>query len=184
MWTLTVYLPSRVFVVDIQSLSHVWLFVTPWIAARQTSLSPTISQSLPKFMSIDLVMWFNHLILCYPTPPPALCLSQHQGFFSSELTLCIRWPKYWSFNFSISPSNIQGWFPVELLVWSPLLSKGLSRVLQHHSLKASILRRSVFFMIIHIWLLEKVGKKAEESLNAHKPWLFTHMGQYRTLFWT
>ena len=96
----------------VQSLSHVWLLVTPWTAAHQASLSFTISWSLLKFMSIESVMPSNHLILCRPLLllPSAFPSS---WFFSSELVLHIRWPKYWSFNFSISPSNkYQGWFPL------------------------------------------------------------------------
>ena len=87
----------------VQSLSHVWLFATPCTVACQSSLSFTISQSLLKLMSIELVMPSRHLILCHP-----LLLSSvfpRIRVFSSELALCIRWPKYWSFSFSISPSN-------------------------------------------------------------------------------
>ena len=85
------------------SLSRVWLFVTPWIAAHQASLSFTISQSLFKLMSIELVRPFDHLILCRPL----LLLSIFPSIrvFSNESVLCIRWPKSWSFSFSISPSN-------------------------------------------------------------------------------
>ena len=88
----------------VQSLSHVRLFVTPWTAARQASLSITSSWSLLKFMSIELVIPSNHLILCCPLfLLPSIFPSIR--IFSSESALCIRWPKYWSFNFSISPSN-------------------------------------------------------------------------------
>ena len=92
----------EVFVV--QQLSQVRLFETPWTAACQASLSFTISQSLCKLMSIELVMPSNHLVLCHthlfmPSSVPSI------GVFSSESTLCIRWPKYWSFSFSINPSN-------------------------------------------------------------------------------
>ena len=89
---------SWFFVVAIQSLSHVPLFVTQWSPTRQASLSFTISQSFLKLMFIKMVMPSNHLVLCCPL---FLLLS----FFSKESVLCIRWPKYWSFNFSISPSN-------------------------------------------------------------------------------
>ena len=89
--------------VVIQSLSHVWLFVAPWTAAYQASLSFTISQSLLKLMSIDSVMRSNHLILCCPLLLPSIFPSIR--VFSSELVVCIRWPNYWSFGFSISPSN-------------------------------------------------------------------------------
>ena len=112
----------------VQSLSHVWLFATPWTAARQTSLSSAISQSLLKFMSIESVMLYNHFILCYPL----LLLPSifpNIRVFSNKLALCMRWPKYWSFSFIISPSNeYQGWFPLGLTGWISLLSKGLSRV--------------------------------------------------------
>ena len=89
---------------SVQLLSHVWLFMTPWTAACQASLSITNSQSLLKLMSIDLVMPFNYLILCCPLLPlPSIFPSIR--FFSIESLLCIRWPKYWSFSFSISPFN-------------------------------------------------------------------------------
>ena len=89
---------------SVQSLSRVRLFVTPWIAARQASLSITNSRSLLKLMPIESVMPSSHLILCrplllLPLIPPSIRV------FSSESTLCMRWPKYWSFSFSISPSN-------------------------------------------------------------------------------
>ena len=87
---------------SVQSLSRVQLFVTPWTAARQASLFITNSQNLLKLMSIELVMPSNHLILCCPLLPPAIFLSI--GVFSSESVLRIRWPKYWSFSFSIRPS--------------------------------------------------------------------------------
>ena len=89
---------------SVQSLSHVWLFVTPWITARQTSLSITNSRSSLRLTSIESVMPSSHLILCcplllLPPIPPSIRV------FSNESTLCMRWPKYWSFSFSISPSN-------------------------------------------------------------------------------
>ena len=88
----------------VRLFSHVWLFVTPWTAARQASLSLTISWSLLKLMSIESVMPSHHLILCHPLHLlPSIFPSIR--FFSNELVLCIRWPKYWSFSFSISPSN-------------------------------------------------------------------------------
>ena len=90
--------------VTVQSLIHVQLFVTPWTAARQASMSFTNSQSLLEFMSIESVMPSNHLILCRPfLLPPSNFLSI--WIFSNESALHIRWPKYWNFNFSISPSN-------------------------------------------------------------------------------
>ena len=87
----------------VQSLSRIQLFVTPWTAAQQVSLSLTISQSLPKFVSIKSVMLSNHLILSLPLLLPSVFPSIR--VFSNESGLCIRWPKYWSFSFSISPFN-------------------------------------------------------------------------------
>ena len=90
---------------SVQSLSRVRLFATPWIEAHQASLSITNSQSLPKLMSIESVMPSSHLILCHPLLLPSIFPSIR--VFSNESTLCMRWPKYWSFSFSISPSNEQ-----------------------------------------------------------------------------
>ena len=112
---------------SVQSLSHVWLFVTPWTAARQASLSITNSWSLLKLMSIELVMPSNHLILCFPLLLlPSIFPSIR--VFSSESVLRIRWPKYWSFNFSTSPSNEYLGHPLGCTGWISLQSKGLSRV--------------------------------------------------------
>ena len=88
---------------SVQSLSHVWFYATPWTAARQASLSITNSWSLPKPMSIESVMPYNHLILCWPLLLPSIFPTIR--VFSNELALRIKWPKYWSFSFSISPSN-------------------------------------------------------------------------------
>ena len=88
---------------SVQSLSHVRLFATPWTEARQASLSITNSQSSPKLLSIELVMPSNHLILCHSLLLPSICSSIR--VFSNESALRIRWPKYWSFSFNISPSN-------------------------------------------------------------------------------
>ena len=122
------FLPSaqRLFFlfVIVQSLSHVQLFVTPWTATCHASLSFTISWSLLKLMSIELVVLSNYLTLC-----SLLLLPSSIRVFSSESVLRIRWPGYWSFSFSISPSNyIQGWFPLGLTGLMFLQSKGLSRV--------------------------------------------------------
>ena len=92
------------FAESVQSLSHVQLFVTPWTAARQASLSITNSRSLLKLLSIESVMPSNHLILCRPLLLPPSILPSIR-VFSNESVLCIRWPKYWSFSFNISPSN-------------------------------------------------------------------------------
>ena len=112
---------------SVQSLSGVWLFATPWTAARQAFLSITNSLSLLKFMSIELVMPSNRLILCHPLLlPPSIFPSIR--VFSNESVLCNRWPKYWSFSFSILLMNIQDWFPWGLTGLISLQSKGLSRV--------------------------------------------------------
>ena len=111
----------------VQSLSRGWRFATPRTAARHASLSFTISQSLLKLMSVGSVMPSNHLILCHPLLHlPSIFLSIR--VFSNKSVLHIRWPKYWSFGFSISPSKkIQGWFPLGLTGLLSLLCKGLSR---------------------------------------------------------
>ena len=114
--------------ISVQSLSRVWLFATTWIASYQASLFITNSWSLLKFMSIELLMPSSHLILCHPLPllspiPPSIRV------FSSESTLCMRWPKYWSFSFNIIPSKEhQDWCPLEWTGWISLQSKGLWRV--------------------------------------------------------
>ena len=114
-------------VVGVQSLSHVWLSVTPWTAAHQASLPFTISWSLLKFMSIQLVMPSNHLILCCPLLPLPSIFSSIRVFFN-ESALSIRWPKYWSFSFSISPSDKYSGLTSFRIDVISLLSKGLSRV--------------------------------------------------------
>ena len=124
---------------SVQLLSCVRLFVTPWTTARQASLSITNSWSLPKLMSIESVIIQPPHSLLSPSPP-AFNLS-HIGVFSSESALCIRWPKYWSFSFSISPSSDysrQIFFRID---WFDLLEVQvtLKSFLQHHSSKASIL---------------------------------------------
>ena len=133
---------------SIQSLSRVRLLATPWTAARQASLSITNSQSLPKPMSIELVMPSNHLILhcpflLLPPIPPSIRV------FSNESALRIRWPKYWSFSFNISPSNEHPGLISFRVDWLDLLAvQGtLKSLLQHHSSKASILWQSAFFTV-------------------------------------
>ena len=133
---------------SVRSLSQVWLFVTPWIAARQAFLSITNAQTSFKLMSIELVMPSSHLILCLPLLllppiPPSLRV------LSNDSTLCMRWPKYWSFSFSIIPSKeIPGLISFRM-DWLDLLAvQGtLKSLLQHHGSKASILRHSVFFTV-------------------------------------
>ena len=121
--------------------------MNPWTAAHQASLSFTTSQSLLKFMFIELVMPSNHLVLCHPLLLPSIFLSIR--IFSNESVLHVRWPKYWSFSFSISPSNEQPGlisFRMDCLDL-PLVQGTLKSLLQHHSSKASILWCSVFFMV-------------------------------------
>ena len=144
---------------SVQSLSHVQLFATPWITARQASLSITNSWSLPKLMSIKSVMPSSHLILCHPLLllPPIL---PGIRIFSKESTLRMRWPKYWSFSFSKTPSNKhQDWSPFGWTGWISLQSKGLSRVfssttVQKHQFFGTQLS-SQSNSHIHTWLLEK-----------------------------
>ena len=127
-------------------LSCVRLFVIPWTAALQPSLSITNSRSLFKLMSIELVMPSNHLILCRPL---LLLLSVFPSIrvFSNESVLHIRWPKYWSFSFSISPSSEYSGLISFRIDWLDLAVQGsLKSLLQHHSSKASILQGSAFFI--------------------------------------
>ena len=132
---------------SIQSLSRVRFFETPWIAAHQASLSITNSQSSLKFMSIESVMPSSHLIchplLLLPLIPPSIRV------FSNESTLCMRWPKYWSFSLSLNPSNEHPGLISFRMDWLDLLAvQGTLRsLLQYHSSKASILRYSAFFTV-------------------------------------
>ena len=133
---------------SIQWLSHVQLFATPWTALCQSPLSITNSWSLLKLMSIESVMPSNHLILCHsllhlPSIFPSIRV------FSNESVLCMRWPKYWSLNFSISPSDEYSGVVFFRMDWLDLLEvQGtLKSLLQHHSSKASILHCSVFFIV-------------------------------------
>ena len=133
---------------SVQSLSHVRVFATPWTATRQASLFITNSQSLPTLMPIASVMSSNHSILCCPL----LLLPSvfpRIGVFSSELIPCIRWPNYWSFSFSVSPSNEHSG-----LIYSrmdrlelPAVQGTLKSLLQHHSSKESIFQCSAFFIV-------------------------------------
>ena len=133
---------------SVQSLSSVRLFATPWIATHQASLSITNSRSSPRLTSIELVMPSSHLILCrplllLPPIPPSIRV------FSIESTLRIRWPKYWSFSLSISPSNEHPGLVSFRMDWLDLLAvQGtLKSLFQHHSSKASILWSSAFFTV-------------------------------------
>ena len=143
--------------VGVQLLSCVGLFVTPWTAAHHASLSFTISRSLLKLMSIESVMPSNHLLLCRPLLLPSVFPSIR--VFSNELTLLLRWPKYWNFSFSISPSNEYSGLISLSIVWLDLLEvQGtLKSLLQHHSSKASILWLSAFFIVQPSHLYVTIG---------------------------
>ena len=132
---------------SIQSLSCVWFFETPWTAARQASLSITNSQSLLKPVSIESVMPSNHLILCHPLLLPSIFPSIR--VFSKESALSIRWPKYWSFSFNVSPSNEYSGLISFRMDWLDLLAvQGtLKSLFQFHSSKASVVRCSAFFLV-------------------------------------
>ena len=171
---------------SVQPLSHVRLFATPWIAALQASLSITNSRSSLRLMSIESVMPSSHLILCHPLLllppiPPSIRV------FSNESTLCMRWPKYWSFSFSVSPSKEHpGLIPFRM-DWLDLLAvQGtLKSLLQHHSSKASVLRRSAFFTVqlshpymttgknIALTRQTFVGKVMSLLLNMLSKWIIT-----------
>ena len=142
------YVCKNVVISSVQLLSRVWLFETLWIAARQACLSITKSWSLPELVFIELVMPSSRLILCcpllfLPPIPPSIRV------FSNEPTLCMRWPKYWSFSFSIIPSKEHPGLMSFRMDWLDLLAvQGtLKSLLQHHSLKASILWHSAFFTV-------------------------------------
>ena len=144
--TFQLVLPKSQFC-SVQLLSRVWLFTTPQTAACQASLSITNSQSLLKLMLIESVMPSNHLIFCCPLLlPPSIFPSIR--VFSNESVLCIRWPKYWSFGFSISPSNEYSELISFRMDWFDLLAvQGtLKSLIQHHSSKTSVLWHSAFFI--------------------------------------
>ena len=132
---------------SIQSFSHVRLLVTPWTAAHQASLFITNSWSLPKLMPIKSVMPSHHLILCHPLLLPSTFPTIR--VLSNESILHIRWPKYWNFSFSISPSNEYSGLISFRMDWLDLLAvQGTPKsLLQYHSSKASILQHSAFFMV-------------------------------------
>ena len=147
---------------SVQSLSRVWLFATPWIAARQASLSITNSRSSLRFASIKSVMPSSHLILCrplllLPPTPPSIRV------FSNESTLRMRWPKYWNFSLSLSlsPSNEHPGLVSFRMDWLDLLAVQGTRksLLQHHSSKASILWHTAFFTVQLSHPLMTTGKK-------------------------
>ena len=150
-----------IIVIDsVQSLSCVQLFVTPWTAALQASLSITNYWNLLKLMSITSVMPSNHLILCRPLLlPPSIFLSVR--VFSNELVLCIKWPKYWSFSFNISPSNEHPGLISFRMDWLDLLvvQGTLKSLPQHHSLKVTIFWCSAFFIVQLSCSYMTTGKK-------------------------
>ena len=141
--------------------------MTPWTTARQASLSITNSQSLPKFMSIELVMTSNNLILYRPLLLlPSIFPSIR--VFSSESALHIRWPKYWSFSFNISPSNEHPGLISIRMDWLDLLAvkMTLKSLLQHHSSKALILQRSAFFIVQLSHPYMTTGKTITKGLSS------------------
>ena len=144
---------------SVQSLSRVWLFATPWMAARQASLSITSSWNSLKLMSIESVMPSSHLILCRPLlllPP----IPASVRVFSNESTLHMRWPKYWRFSFSISPSSEHPGLISFRMDWLDFLAvQGtLKSLLQHHSSKATVLHHSAFFPVQLSHLYMTTGK--------------------------
>ena len=163
MWCCTIDLifSSSISYSSVQLLSHVWLFGIPWTAVRQDSLSFTVSQSLLKLMSMELML-SNHLILCHlllllPSIFPSIRV------FSNESALRIRWPKYWSFSFNNSPTNEHLGLIYFRMDWLDLLSiQGiLKSLLQHHSSKASILQCSAFFIVQLTHLYLATGKTTD-----------------------
>ena len=147
-WVRCVLSVFPLYMVLVQSLSHLQLFVTSWTAAHQASLSITIPQSLLKVMSVELVMPSNHFVLCCPH---LLLPSSFPSIrvFSNELALCMKWPKYWGFSFCFSPSNEYSGLISFRMDWLDLLEvqRTLKSLFQHHSSKASIHWRSVFFIV-------------------------------------
>ena len=143
---------------SVQSLSHIRLFATPWITTYQASLSITNSQSSLRLMFIESVMPSSHFILCCPLLLPAI--PPIIRVFSNESTLHMRWPKDWSFSFSISPSNEHPGLIFFRMDWLDLLAvQGpLKSPLQHHSSKASILQHSAFFIVLLSHLYMTTGK--------------------------
>ena len=141
--TINFYFPS---VSSVQSLRAVWLLSTPWTAEQQASLSITNPQSFLKLISIEMVMPSNHHIVCFPLLLPSIYASIR--VFSNESALGIKWPKYWSFSFSISPSNeYSGLISFRIDYWDLLAVQGILKgLLQHHSSKVSILWHSAFFI--------------------------------------
>ena len=161
---------------SVQSLSHVWLFATPWTAACQVSLSIASSQSLLKLMSLESVMPSNYLLLCRPLLLlPSIFPSIR--VFSNESAPCIRWPNYWTFSFNISPSNEHSGLISFRMDWLDLLAVPgtLKSLLQHHSSKASILWHWAFFIVQLSHPYMTTGKTITFSLSSFTfiKWLFS-----------
>ena len=161
---------------SVQSLSHAWLFATPWTAACQASVSITNSWSLLKPMSTESVMPSHHLILCRPLLLPPLTFPSIR-VFSNESVLRIKWPRYWSFSFSISPSNEYSGLISFRMDWLDLLAlQGtLKSLVQHHSSKVSILPHSAFFIVQILHPYMTTGKTM--ALNR-----WTFINKVRSLF--
>ena len=140
--------------------------MTPWTVACQASLPFTISRSLLKLTSIELVMPSNYLIFCLPL---LLLPSVFPSIrvFSNESALCLRWPKYWSFSFSTSPSNVYSGLVSFRMDWFYLLAvqRTLKSLLQHHSSKASVLWHSAFFMVQLSYLYMTIGKTVDLTIQ-------------------
>ena len=153
------YVDMKLVVIVVQLLSWVQLFETPWTAAQQALLCATISQSLLKFMSVESVMPSNHLILWRP-PSPLPSIFPSIRVFSKELDFPIRWPKYWSFSFSISLSNgYSGLISFRVDCFDlPAVQRTYKDLLQHHNSKASVLQCSAFFMVQLSHLYMSTGK--------------------------
>ena len=147
--------------------------MTPWTTARQASLSITNSRSPLKLMSIESVMPSNHLIYCHPLLLPLPSIFPSIRVFSNESALGIRWPKYWSFSFNISPSNENlGLISFRIDRFDLFAVQGtLKSLLRYHSLKASILRCSAFFMVQFLHPLEKEMATHSSSLAQKIPWM-------------
>ncbi|CAI9162570.1 unnamed protein product [Rangifer tarandus platyrhynchus] len=166
---------------------YVRLFATPWTAACQASQSLTVSWSVPKLMSIESVMLSNHLILCCPLLHLPLIFPS-MSVFSSEWAIHIRWPKYWSFSFSINPPNEYSELISSRIDWFDLLAvQGtLKSLLQHHNLKASILWHSAFFMVQLSHLYMTTGKTIALTIRTFAvnvmPLLFNTLSRFVIAF--
>ena len=162
------YINFKTFFCCCCSVTKLCLFVTPWTVACQAPLFSTISQSLLKFTSVELVMPPNHLILCCPLLlPPSIFPSIR--VFSNESALRIRWPKYWRFSFRISPSNeYSGLISFKIDWFNLFVVQGtLKSLLQHHSLKASMLRCSAFFKLPYNVVLISALQQSESAICIH-----------------